>query len=274
MYKIGAVVDEKRCEVALYDAEYTLLQKKLGGASELSSLSLELLTEKNVKADDVAYVGIAVDAVLGDPSLYAAEAERTIGIKCLGASLMGARALGEAYLTNDVSSLFLLKVADTVECGVVIDKKLYEGVHLRGGNVAHMVINFGGYECTCGKRGCLEAYASNAGLRKIAAEAGVEGAESITHATLFNMNTPNAERAKELYVKYFACGVTNLVNLFQLEEFVLDGAIGEAGDKIMAPLMDIVLTEQFSHNMPDKCNVRFASKEADTATLGAALLGR
>jgi len=188
--------------------------------------------------------------------------------------LMSAKALGEAYVADDVDSLFLLNIEDTVDCGVVIDKKLYSGTHLRGGNVAHTVISFGGFECACGNRGCFQAYACNAGLRRIAAEAGVEGAETITHKELFDKTTPSAEQAKETYVKFLAGGITNLINLFQLREFVIEGSLTEAGDKLMKPMMDLILREQFTHNMPNKCNVRFSGKAENTALLGAALLGR
>ena len=40
----------------------------------------------------------------------------------------------------------------------------------------------------------------------------------------------------------------------------------------MEPMMEIILREQYSRGMPNKCNVRFSNTEADTALLGAALL--
>jgi len=274
MYIISAVIDHEQSRVALYDRNYKLLLKKDGMPAELSKLCADVITEGGIRSADVDYVGVAVDPTAGSFASVAADLEKKINVKCCGASLMNAKALGEAYITDDVTSLLMIKIDDTVESGVVIDQKLYEGAHLRGGNVAHSVINYGGFECRCGKRGCFEAYASNSGLQRIAAEAGVAGAESITHAKLFDMNTPEAERAKELYVKYFAGGLTNLINLFQLQELVLEGPFTEAGDKIMKPMMDIILREQFTHDMPNKCNVRFSHKETDTALIGAALIGR
>ena len=274
MYIISAVVDQKQTEVALYDKEYRLLLKKAGAAADLSKLCQDLITEGKIALNDVAYAGVAVDAAAGNPDAVAAELGKAIGVKCHATSLMGAKALGEAYAANDVDSLFLLKIEDAVDCGVVIDKKLYAGTHLRGGNVAHTVISSGGFECACGNRGCFQAYACNAGLRRIAAEAGVEGAETLTHKALFDMNTPSAEQAKETYVKYLAGGITNLINLFQLREFVIEGSLVEAGDKLMTPMMDIILRDQFTHNMPNKCNVRFSENAEDTALIGAALLGR
>ena len=82
-----------------------------------------------------------------------------------------------------------------------------------------------------------------------------------------------AETAKKLYVDYLASGITNIINLFQPNELVLDGPFTKVGDALMNPMMDIILREQYSRNMPNKCNVRFTNNE-DTALIGAALLAR
>ena len=274
MYIISAVLEKEQSKVALYDEEYKLLLKKAGAYANFSKLCLDVISEGGVKPTDVKYIGVAVDSSFGVPEAVAADVEKNIGIKCLGASLVNAKALGEAYTTNDVPFLVMLKIDDNVECGIVVDNKIYSGTSQLGGNVAGMIIDFGGYECTCGRRGCFEAYASNSGLRRIAAEAGVAGAESITHAKLFDMDTPNAERTKSIYIKYLACGITNVINLFQPHELVLEGPFSEVGDELMTPMMDIILREQYTHSAPNKCNIRFSNKDADTVLIGAALLGR
>lgn len=270
MYIISAVVEKGQSRVALYDKEYKLLLKKEGACADIEKLCLDVISEGGIKAADVDYIGV----VAADFETVAADIEKKTGIKCRGASLMSAVALGEAYLTNDVPFLVMLKIDDTVECGIIVDKKIYSNVCCFGANVAHMVIDFGKFECTCGRRGCFEAYASNSGLRRIAAEAGVSEAEAITHAKLFAMNTAEADQAKKVYVEYLASGIANIINLFQPNELVLEGPFTEAGDALMVPMMDIVLREQYTHSMPNKCNVRFSNKETDTALLGGALLGR
>ena len=267
MYMISAVLEKEQVKVALFDGEYKLLSQKDGAAADLSRLCLDIIAEKGIKTADVAYIGIAAEESFAMPDAIE-------GISCYGASLIGARALGEAYAANDVPSLVMLKIDDTVDCGIVIDKKIYTGTHQLGGKLAHMVINFGGYECSCGRQGCFEAYASLAGLKRIAAEAGVSGADTLTHKTLFAMDTPAAQSAKNTYVKYLASAITNIINLFQTDELVLEGAFTEVGDELLAPMMEIVLREQYSRTMPNKCNIRFSNQNVDTALLGAALLGR
>ena len=274
MYIISALLEKERSRVALYNEEYQKLSQKDGTRADLFGLYMDTVNENSISPADVDYIGIAVDGVCEDPDVLVADIEKKSGIRCMISSLIGAKALGKAYLTNDVPTLFWLNVNDTVESGIVIDKKLYFGMHQLEGSVAHMVVHFDGYQCACGRRGCFEAYASNEGMRRIAAEAGVENAEALTLQALFDMDTPNAELAKKLYVKYLAGGITNIVTLFQPNELILEGPFTEIGDKLLSPVTDIVLREQYSHSMENKCNVRLASKEADTALLGAALLGR
>ena len=271
MYILSAVLEKDQSRVALYDKDHKLLLTKNGAFADTAKLCLDAVNEGGIKPSDVAYIGVAVEDA---PLAVAADIEKSTGIKCYGASVISTRALGEAYLANDVLDLCLLKIDDTVECGIVIDKKMYAGEGQLGGKVAHMIINFGGYECSCGSKGCFEAYANNAGLRRIATDAGVADASSITHASLFAMTTPEAEAAKKLYVEYLASGITNIINLFQPNELVLEGDFAEAGDALMAPMMDIILREQYTHGMPNKCNIRFANKDTDTAIIGASLLGR
>ncbi len=269
MYKIGAVLENDKARVALYDSEYKPCLKREGTAAELCALCLSVIVDGGVTPAEVAYVGLACD---GQQDIAALEA--SVGIKCLSAPLMGARALGEAYMENDLPFLVMLKIDDRVESGIVVDKKLYPAPNGAGADIGAMVVNVGGYECSCGRRGCFEAYVSRAGLVRIASEAGVQGAKVLTHRELYGMNTPEAERAKKLYAEYMAGGLTNLINLFQPNELVLEGAFVEAGEALMGPVMDIVLREQYTRGMPQQCNVRFARDAAETELLGAALLGR
>ena len=274
MYIVSAVAEKNAAKVALYNEEYKLVSKKLAEGNDLSSLVLALLAEAGVKAEEVAYIGVAVEENVPSLSAYAEKLEKTVGIKSYATALISARALGEAYLAGDTATLVLLKIEETVECGVVIDKKVYAGVDQKGGKLGHHVINHGGFACTCGKTGCFEAYASNAGLQKIAKEAGVAGAETITHKALFVMDTPEAKAAQKTYVDFLAAGVTNIINLFQPSELVLEGSFTEAGGGLTEPFTEFILREQYTRSSPNKSLLRAPKADADIALLGAALLGR
>ncbi|MBQ4139979.1 MAG: ROK family protein [Clostridia bacterium] len=274
MYIISIVIEKERTEAALFDKEYKLLLKKTGELEDAAKLCGALISESGISHADIDYVGIAADSSLVSPCSVASELEKSIGLKCLPTTLTDARALGEAYGLEDASTLVMLKIDEKIECGIIIDKKAYTGANNQGKSIAHTVINFDGFECSCGNRGCFEAYACNSGLNRIAAESGVDGAGALTHKQLFEMNTPEAKQAQMLYVKYLATGITNIINLFQPRYLVLDGPFTEVGDALMNPMMDIVLREQYTHSMSNKGEVRFADVKSDTALIGAALLGR
>lgn len=272
MYILSAAVDKDQAKVALYNKEYKLSIKKDGTLADLSGLCSAVITEAGITTEDIAYAGVAVDASLGEPYSVASNLEKSIGIKCIATSLIDAKALGEAYELNDTDSLVMLRIDNTVDCGIIINKKIYTESYNQNQNIAHMVINFDGFDCNCGKCGCFEAYVSNAGLNRIAVESGIVG--TVTHSQLFAMDTPEAENAKKTYIEYLAAGITNIINLFQPRHLVLDGPFTKVGDSLLNPMMDIILREQYTHSMQNKGNIRFANTEAETALLGAALLGK
>ena len=55
--------------------------------------------------------------------------------------------------------------------GIILNGKILEGHNGAAGELGHMVIHQNGRPCTCGRRGCLEAYASATALVSRAKEA-------------------------------------------------------------------------------------------------------
>ncbi len=278
MYCISVVLSKEKIKAAVYDKEYKKIAMSentaLPTAACAAKLCKELLAENGVSADKVVHVGVALPEDMGCPHLFAEEMERLIGVKTIAESYVGAKALGEAYLAGDTDSLILLTLGDTVESAVVLDRKLFSGFNRLGGKFAHTVIHFGGYECSCGRKGCLESYVSTAGIKRIATDAGIENAESITLAELFRKTDAASAVAKRAYIEKLASAVTSIINLFQTRELVLDGELTMLGDALMKPMMEIVLREQYSRDLPNKCNVRFANKAEETVLIGAALLSK
>jgi len=277
MYIISVEFGAKKLSAALFtkeynktacaEAEYSCTCKD-AAIADAAKLVKSLIENNKLSASDVEFIGAAVPECYGCPCCIASEIEKQTGIKTVAESTVNARALGEAKLAGK-SSLIMLSIDDKVESGIVIDNKVYAGFSHLGGKVAHMVIDVGGYECECGRKGCFEAYVSNAGVKHIAADAGVK-AETL--AELFAMTDAAAEAAKTTYIEHLANGITDIINLFQPHELVLDGPFTKVGDPIMKPMMEIVLRDQYTRHSPNKCNVRFANTEADTVLLGAALI--
>lgn len=62
------------------------------------------------------------------------------------------------------SSLALVTVGTGIGVGLVVAGSPYAGAHGAAGELGHLVIRPGGRRCACGNRGCVEAYASAAGV--------------------------------------------------------------------------------------------------------------
>ena len=154
-----------------------------------------------------------------------------------------------------------------------MDKHLFTRKGSGENGFAHMVIAVDGLDCVCGIKGCFEAYASEYGVKNIAREVGINNWESVTVRTLFAMSDDTAKKAQELYIRHLAVGITNIINLFQPEELVIDGDFFVVGDIVVKPTMEIVLREQYTKFSPNQCKVR-AADASDTALIGAVLINR
>jgi len=63
--------------------------------------------------------------------------------------------------------------------GVVIDGKIYSGFNYAGGELGHTVLMMDGEPCTCGRKGCWEAYASATALIRQARKAAEANPDSL-----------------------------------------------------------------------------------------------
>lgn len=134
----------------------------------------------------------------------------------------------------------LLTLGTGVGGGVIIDGKIFLGA-LRGGcEPGHMVIERDGKQCTCGRRGCLESYASASALMEMARAAAKkcpksllyrwsEGeTERINGEMIFEAHKQGDEVAVKVvdeYEEYLSIGIANLINIFRPEIVILGGGV-------------------------------------------------
>ena len=171
-----------------------------------------------------------------------------------------AAALGEAKFGagKNYKNSILVTLGTGVGGGIVIDGKLFEGNKSAGAEIGHMVIEKGGQLCSCGRRGCFEAYSSATALKRFTKLAMEEDAGSlmwrsytsntVTGKTAFEyLDTDRTAReVVEKYVEYLACGLTNLANIFRPEVIMLGGGISKEGTRLTAPVQEIVDRETFA----------------------------
>ncbi len=196
-----------------------------------------------------------------------------------------AAAYGEYIFTaRDKKSFVLITLGTGVGGGIIIDGKLWRGFNCAGAELGHSTIIMNGKPCTCGKKGCFEAYASVTGLidqtreamekdpdtlmHKLAAEKGkINGRTSFDAA---RAGDKTAIAVRDQYIRYVAEGVGNIINMLQPEVFVIGGGISREGDTLLEPLKEIVYATDYNRFMP-KTEIRIAKLFGDAGIVGAAL---
>lgn len=273
--------------------------------NDMARLCLDLLAEANISINDVAYAGIASPGI-ADPDhgtiVYSCNfptfvdypicsvLSEKLGIeKVLVANDANAAAKGEAVCgaAKGYSDSVFVTLGTGVGGGIIIDKKILTGFNYAGAEIGHIVIVHGGRPCNCGRNGCFEAYASATGLIKTTKEKMLADKDSLMWAecgsidkvsgrTSFDAMRKGDKSAKEAvdeYISYLACGITDIINIFQPEILSIGGGISNEKDYLLEPLKKIVEKEQYSRTCKNKTEIRIAQLGNDAGIIGAAMLG-
>ncbi len=199
-------------------------------------------------------------------------------------------ALGEALAGAAAGTRYsvLVTLGTGVGGGIIIDGKIYTGANGAAGEIGHMVLTPEGELCTCGERGCLEAYASATALIRQAQHAAIRYPESllnlmvegdlneITGKTVFlaaERGDAAAERVVAAYIGYLGAGLVSIVNIFRPEVVLIGGGVSHAGDALIGPLGVYVQQHSFAGQYVDAPPVRRATLGNDAGIIGAAMLG-
>ena len=199
-------------------------------------------------------------------------------------------ALGEAYAGcgNGAKDFVAVTLGTGVGSGVIIGGKIVNGVNYAGGECGHMVIVVDGEQCSCGRKGCWEAYASATALIRQTKKAMEEYPDSLMHklakeeGKVSGRTAFDAMRLGDIagikvvddYIKYVACGLINIVNALQPEIICIGGGICNEGETLMNPLRRFVQSERYSIHSKIQTKIVKAELGNDAGVIGAALLGK
>ncbi len=197
-------------------------------------------------------------------------------------------ALGEcvAGAAKEYSSAVMITLGTGVGGGVVWDGKLFEG-GAGGVELGHTVIETNGKPCSCGRKGCFEAYASATALIRDAVAAAKAHPESslnqLCEGNLENMNgkipfdaaqagDAVAQEVINEYIRMLGEGITNMVNIFRPEVVLLSGGVCAQGENLTIPLNAYLNEHAYGaqHNPPPP--VKIATVGNDAGLIGAAFL--
>lgn len=198
-------------------------------------------------------------------------------------------ALGEAYagVGNGAKDFVAVTLGTGVGSGVIIDGRIVNGVNYAGGECGHTVIVVDGEQCSCGRKGCWEAYASATALIRQTKKAMEEYPDSYMHqiaaaeGKVSGRTAFDAMRKGDIagikvvdqYIKYVSCGLINIVNALQPEIICIGGGICNEGETLMEPLRRFVQAERYSIHSKIQTRIVKAELGNDAGVIGAAILG-
>lgn len=185
---------------------------------------------------------------------------------------------------KDVDSMIAITLGTGVGSGIIIDGKILQGSMFSGGEIGHMVISVGGRQCTCGRKGCFEAYSSATGLIATTKEKMLENRESamwdevsdiseVNGRLAYNYSRKGDETAiavvKE-YEEYLASGLASVINIFQPDIICLGGGVANEKENMLVPVRAIV--EKETYDKDNHTKIVSAKLGYEAGIVGAAFL--
>lgn len=198
-----------------------------------------------------------------------------------------AAAYGEfwAGAGKEFRSMVLFTLGTGIGGGIVLNGKVIEGEHSHGGELGHTKIAVrDGRICACGRRGCLEAYASATAVVARTLEAlATDTGQSVLHRLLLEMGELTARdvfRASRsgdaLAAKivddtayYLAVGAANAMHSVDPECVCFAGGMTAAGDEFLEKIRAYVRELAFPV-LAEECQIRYAKLGSDAGFIGAA----
>ena len=279
--------------------------------SPAAEAMMQMLVERNgLTAADIEYVGIAAPGSV-DPDNVIIEYSNNIQMsnfpiveifkkyfpteRVYIANDANAAALGEALAgaAKGAPTSMMITLGTGVGGGIILDGKIFAGgVNFGGAELGHTVIVAGGRQCSCGRRGCFEAYCSASALSAMTREKMHELSLKAIHSQLFEEEKKDGKVSartafnamkkgdKEAlgivnsYIEYLAIGITNMINIFQPEVLSIGGGICNEKENLTVPLIKLVQTEQYTRMNKNKTKIVTAALGNDAGIIGAAGLGK
>ena len=314
MLRIGIDLGGTNIVAAVVNDEYEMVGKSKTPTAtprsadeifdDIAKVCKEAMAQAGVTIKDIFSIGIGTPGTVNKEGVI--EFANNLGFVNVPAKEMLIERLGieNVYVDNDANCAALgeaqagsghgakdfiaVTLGTGVGSGVIINGKIVAGVNNAGGECGHSVIVVDGEPCTCGRKGCWEAYASATALINQTKAAMEKYPDSVMHE-LVKANGGKVDgrtafdamrrgdiagiKVVDAYVKYVACGLINLVNIFQPETICIGGGICNEGETLLRPLRRYIDSERYSVYSKIQSKIVKAELGNDAGIIGAALLG-
>ena len=301
---VAGVVDENYNIISKASTKTNCPRPEKEIADDMAKMALQAVKNANLEISDIEWIGIGTPGIANSATGIIERANNlgfvnTPMVKYIKETIdkpvfiendANAAAYGEfvAGAAKEARNAICVTLGTGVGAGIIIDGKIYSGSNYAGAEIGHTVIEVDGAECSCGRKGCFEAYSSATGLIRMSKEAMEKNPDSImnkmaqekggkvTARTSFDAMRAGDKSAKEVvnkYIKYLAAGITNTINIFQPDILCIGGGVCNEGDPLLLPVHALVEKEDFAKNSEKRTEIVIAKLGNDAGIIGAAFLG-
>lgn len=318
MYRIGIDLGGTNIAAGIVDSNFKIIAKDSTPtvvnegaervAADISALCKKIAADNNISMSEIESIGIASPGIANNVDGVVEYANNLPFHKFPICSLVSqATGVASVHVENDAnaaawgeaiagaakgtSSSVMITLGTGVGGGIIIDNKVYSGFNFAGAELGHIVIEHDGLPCSCGRKGCWEAYSSATGLINMTKKK-IEECNAAGIPTL--MNDIVAEKGKvsgvtafkamragdkagaevvDTYIKYLACGLINIINIFQPQVVSLGGGVSGEGQALIDMLLPLIRAEVYGQGVVPATELRIAQLGNDAGIVGAATLG-
>ncbi len=302
-YYLGLDVGGTNMAAAVVDSDFKIISRATIPAG--AGRSIEVITDDmaNVSKAAVQNAGLQMSDIvswgIGMPSCVNSKTNLLVHANCFGWKnvpiydyLKGklplpvtiendanCAAYGEALAgaAKGHKNVLMLTLGTGVGGGIILDGRIYAGADNMGAELGHTKLVFEGELCTCGQKGCLEAYASATALiRFYCKENGMDPGE-VNAEMIFKAASAGEETACRVvsdYIDHLAAGISSFITIFRPEMIILGGGVANAGEQLLKPLRKRLEYFTFGASEIGLPPVVGAALGNDAGLIGAAFLGQ
>lgn len=281
-YGFGVDIGGTTCKIGLFEITGVLMdkweiptRKENGGENILPDVAASVeakIKEKNISREEVQGIGIGVPGPVTSEGVVlkcvnlgwgilnvAEDMQKRTGFPVKVANDANVAALGEMWQGGGkgCKDVVMVTLGTGVGGGIIINGKMISGSNGAGGEIGHMLVNEQEEEvCNCGKKGCLEQYASATGIVRMAKKKLQETTEAttlrdcepLTSKDIFDAAKAGdavADEVVEEMTRILGNTLANVACVVNPEVIVIGGGVSKAGTIITERAKKYFMTSTF-----------------------------
>lgn len=302
--KVG-LVDENGNIVAKDSMPTRAQEGYIAIAEDMATLIGKVLEQSGHTVDECKCIGIGCPGSVDDKNgvVYysnninmsdapiADEVRKHIDLPVFVGNDANCAALGEYFALDDpeATSMVAVTLGTGVGSGIIIDGRIFTGFNGVAGELGHTMLHTDGEDCTCGRKGCWEAYASATALirdteraakqhpNSLVAKMVAENGGKASGRTAFDADRAGdavGTEVKNNYIRYVAEGIVDIINTLRPHVVLIGGGISKEGDNLLLPIREYADKYVYGAGTVPATDIRIAKLGNDAGIVGAAFLGK